>query len=79
METADRIRKIIAEQLDAEPAKVIDTASFEDDLGGDSLDHVEVVMALEDEFSIEISDEAADKILTVGDFVATVTALTEGA
>ncbi|MGZ8364890.1 MAG: acyl carrier protein [Nitrospira sp.] len=67
MATVDeRVRKIIAEQLGVEEGEVTPEASFVEDLGADSLDTVELVMALEEEFSIEIPDEDAEKILTVG-------------
>jgi acyl carrier protein len=61
----ERVMKIVAEQLDAEEGQVTMEASFVDDLGADSLDTVELVMALEEEFEIEIPDEAAEKIQTV--------------
>jgi acyl carrier protein len=63
---AERISKIVVEHLGVEPEKVIDTASFIDDLGADSLDIVELVMAFEEEFDIEISDESAENLTTVG-------------
>lgn len=66
---ADRVKKIVIEHLGAEEDKVAEGASFIDDLGADSLDTVELVMAFEEEFSIEIPDDAADTILTVGDAV----------
>jgi acyl carrier protein len=67
MATVDeRVKKIIAEQLGVEENEVTPEASFVEDLGADSLDTVELVMALEEEFSIEIPDEDAEKILTVG-------------
>ncbi|MDE3017598.1 MAG: acyl carrier protein [Nitrospirota bacterium] len=66
MATEDRIKKIIAEQLGVEEDEVVPEASFVDDLGADSLDTVELVMAFEEEFDIEIPDEDAEKILTVG-------------
>ncbi|MEQ1679319.1 MAG: acyl carrier protein [Nitrospira sp.] len=67
MATVDeRVKKIIAEQLGVEAEEVTPEASFVEDLGADSLDTVELVMALEEEFSIEIPDEDAEKILTVG-------------
>ncbi|MEW7007715.1 MULTISPECIES: acyl carrier protein [unclassified Lentilitoribacter] len=68
-EIADRVKKIVIEHLGVEEAKVGEGASFIDDLGADSLDTVELVMAFEEEFSIEIPDDAADTILTVGDAV----------
>ena len=67
MATVDeRVRKIIGEQLGVEEDEVTPEASFVEDLGADSLDTVELVMALEEEFGIEIPDEDAEKILTVG-------------
>jgi len=67
MATVDeRVKKIIAEQLGVEEDEVVPEASFVEDLGADSLDTVELVMALEEEFEIEIPDEDAEKILTVG-------------
>ncbi|MGQ0696248.1 MAG: acyl carrier protein [Nitrospiraceae bacterium] len=67
MATVDeRVKKIIAEQLGVEEDEVTPEASFVEDLGADSLDTVELVMALEEEFAIEIPDEDAEKILTVG-------------
>lgn len=62
----ERVKKIIAEQLGVEEDEVTPEAFFVEDLGADSLDTVELVMALEEEFSIEIPDEDAEKILTVG-------------
>ncbi|UAJ65169.1 acyl carrier protein [Candidatus Schneideria nysicola] len=61
----DRVKSIIAEQLGVKKDEVINSASFVDDLGADSLDTVELVMALEEEFNIEIPDEEAEKITTV--------------
>lgn len=66
---AERVKKIVVEHLGVEDAKVVETASFIDDLGADSLDTVELVMAFEEEFNIEIPDDAAEKIQTVGDAV----------
>ncbi|MEW6544520.1 MAG: acyl carrier protein [Nitrospirota bacterium] len=66
MAIEERVKKIIAEQLGVEEDEVTPEAKFVDDLGADSLDTVELVMALEEEFDIEIPDEDAEKILTVG-------------
>ncbi len=68
-DVADRVKKIVIEHLGVEADKVIDNASFIDDLGADSLDTVELVMAFEEEFGCEIPDDAAETILTVGDAV----------
>ena len=65
----ERVKKIVVEHLGVEPDKVIEGASFIDDLGADSLDTVELVMAFEEEFGCEIPDDAAETILTVGDAV----------
>ena len=64
---ADRVKKIIVDQLGVEEELVTPEASFVDDLGADSLDTVELVMAFEEEFGVEIPDDAAEKITTVGD------------
>jgi acyl carrier protein len=64
-----RVKEIVAEQLGVDEAQVTGEASFMDDLGADSLDQVELVMALEEEFDIEISDEDAEKIATVQDAI----------
>lgn len=69
-EVRAKVVKIVAEHLDVEEGKINDTSSFVDDLGADSLDQVELVMAFEEEFNIEIPDEAAEKIATVNDAVA---------
>ena len=66
----DRVRKIVAEQLGVKEEEVKAEASFVDDLGADSLDTVELVMALEEEFETEIPDEEAEKIGTVQDAIA---------
>lgn len=64
-----RVKKIICEQLEVKEEEVVNNASFVDDLRADSLDTVELVMALEEEFEIEIPDEVAEKITTVGEAV----------
>ncbi len=68
-ETTDRVKKIVVEHLGVEADKVTEEAAFIDDLGADSLDIVELVMAFEEEFSIEIPDDAAEKISTVKDAI----------
>ncbi len=69
MSVEEKVKELIVEQLGVEPSQVTDRAKFVDDLGADSLDTVELVMALEEEFSIEIPDEDAEKIVAVGDAV----------
>ena len=68
-DTAERVKKIVVEHLGVEPEKVIEGANFIDDLGADSLDTVELVMAFEEEFNVEIPDDAAETIQTVGDAI----------
>ena len=68
-DVAERVKKIVVEHLNVDAEKVIDNASFIEDLGADSLDTVELVMAFEEEFGIEIPDDAAESIVTVGDAV----------
>ena len=68
-ETAERVKKIVVEHLGVENEKVTEEASFIDDLGADSLDIVELVMAFEEEFGVEIPDDAAEKIMTVRDAI----------
>jgi acyl carrier protein len=70
MTVFDRVKKIIVEQLGVEDEQVLEKASFTDDLGADSLDTVELIMALEQEFNLDIPDEEAEKISTVGDAVS---------
>nr|WP_042673155.1 acyl carrier protein [Methylobacterium sp. B34] len=66
---AERVKKIVVEHLGVEPEKVVESANFIDDLGADSLDTVELVMAFEEEFGVEIPDDAAEKILSVKDAI----------
>ena len=66
---AEKVKKIVVEHLGVDASKVVENASFIEDLGADSLDTVELVMAFEEEFSIEIPDDAAETILTVADAV----------
>ena len=68
-DVADRVKKIVLEHLGVEESKVVENASFIDDLGADSLDTVELVMAFEEEFGCEIPDEDAEKILTIKDAI----------
>ncbi|CAM5214120.1 MULTISPECIES: acyl carrier protein [Bosea] len=68
-DVAERVKKIVVEHLGVEPEKVVDGANFIEDLGADSLDTVELVMAFEEEFGVEIPDDAAETIVTVGDAV----------
>lgn len=72
----ERVKDIISEQLGVEKEKITNASTFADDLGADSLDTVELVMAFEEEFGIEIPDDAAEKIITVGhavDFIHSAT------
>jgi len=69
METLEKVKKIIVDQLGVEEDKVKEDSSFIDDLGADSLDIVELIMAFEEEFDIEIADEDAEKIKVVGDVI----------
>jgi acyl carrier protein len=68
-DVAERVRKIVKEHLGVETDKIVDNANFIEDLGADSLDTVELVMAFEEEFSVEIPDDAAESIVSVGDAI----------
>ena len=70
MSTFDKVKDIIVDKLGAEEGKITKAASFMDDLGADSLDTVELIMEMEEEFGIEIPDEEAEKLATVGDAVS---------
>jgi len=78
MATADKVKEIVVEELSAEEDKVTPQARFVEDLGADSLDVVELVMRFEEEFEIEIPDEDAEKITTVGDAVSYIEKKVEG-
>ena len=77
VDTFEKVKKIIVEQLGVEESEVTMEASITDDLGADSLDQVELVMAFETEFNIDIPDEEAEKIKTVGDAVTKIDATAE--
>jgi acyl carrier protein len=79
MSTFDKVKKIIVEQLGVDESEVTLEASITDDLGADSLDQVELVMAFETEFNIDIPDEEAEKIKSVGDAVTRIDDATAGA
>jgi len=79
MSTEERVKEIIVQQLGVSESEVVPEAKFVDDLGADSLDLVELVMALEEEYGTEISDEEAEKIVTVGDAYAYIKARQEAA
>lgn len=79
MSTFDRVKKVVVDQLEVSEEEVTPNASFVDDLGADSLDVVELVMALEEEFDVEIPDEDAEKIASVGDAVTYVDEKTKSA
>jgi acyl carrier protein len=68
-DVAERVKKIVIQHLGVDAEKVVDNADFIDDLGADSLDRVELVMAFEEEFGVEVPDEEAEKLQTVGDVV----------
>ena len=74
MSVEDKVKKIISEKLGVDLEEVVPEASFVDDLGADSLDLVELIMSMEEEFDTDISDEDAEKILTVKDAIAFVNA-----
>ena len=78
-EIENKVKKIVAEHLDVDVSKVATNASFIDDLGADSLDQVELVMAFEEEFGVEIPDDAAEKIVTVSDAVSYIESNAENA
>ena len=69
MSVEDKVKKIIAEKLSVDLEEVLEEASFVDDLGADSLDLVELIMSMEEEFDIDISDEDAEKLVTVKDAI----------
>ncbi|MFB5191532.1 acyl carrier protein [Alicyclobacillus fastidiosus] len=73
-DTFERVKKIVVDRLSVDADKISMEATFKDDLGADSLDIVELIMELEDEFDLEISDEDAEKISTVGDVVTYISA-----
>lgn len=77
MDIAGRVERIFREHLSIDPSQVTREARIIEDLGGDSLDTLELIFAFEEEFSLEISDDAAEKILTVGDAIDAVTARVE--
>ena len=72
MDNFEIVRDIIADQLSIDPAQIVPEATFTEDLGADSLDAVEMVMAVEEEFDISVPDEALESIKTVGDLLALV-------
>ena len=74
MSVEDKVKKILAERLNIEPSEIQMTAEFINDLGADSLDIVELLMSIEDEFDLEVSDEEAELIKTVNDAVALINA-----
>jgi acyl carrier protein len=74
-----RLKKIVAEQLGVDESKIVPTASFSEDLNADSLDLVEMIMSLEEEFGVEIPDEEAEKIRTVGDAMSYIEAHSDAA
>lgn len=78
MANLDRVKKVVVDQLDVKPEEVTEQASFVEDLGADSLDVVELIMAFEEEFQVEIPDEDAEKIATVGDALKYIDSKSQG-
>ena len=78
-EMVERLKKIVAEQLGADESKIVPSARFTDDLNADSLDLVEMIMSLEEEFGVEIPDEDAEKIVSVQDAIDYIDAHSSGA
>jgi acyl carrier protein len=78
MSVEAQVKKIVSEKLSVDLAEVVPEAKFVDDLGADSLDLVELIMAMEDEFGINISDESAEKLVTVKDAIDFITANQKG-
>ncbi|WP_208180337.1 acyl carrier protein [Sinorhizobium medicae] len=76
-DVSNRIRAIIVEQLGVDPARAVDDASLVDDLGADFLEVAQIVMMIQDEFSIELSDDVAEAVITVGDAIYVVTSKTK--
>ncbi|MDX0549373.1 acyl carrier protein [Sinorhizobium medicae] len=76
-DAASRVRAIIIEQLGIDPARAVDEASIVDDLGADYLEVAQIVMMIEDEFNIQISDDVAEAVITVGDVIYVVMSKTE--
>lgn len=70
MDTAEKVKEIVSQQLDVDPANIKETSAFIDDLGADSLAIVELVLAFEEQFEIDIPDEDTEKIRTVGDAIS---------
>ena len=78
-EMVERLKKIVAEQLGADESKIVPSARFTDDLNADSLDLVEMIMSLEEEFGVEIPDEDAEKIVSVQDAIDYIDTHSQGA
>ncbi|ABR64726.1 acyl carrier protein [Sinorhizobium medicae] len=76
-DVSNRIRAIIVEQLGVDPAHAVDDASLVDDLGADFLEVAQIVMMIQDEFNIELSDDVAEAVITVGDAIYVVTSKTK--